>query len=47
MRKGGNRPPPQVLPALQRKGPRAQRSVAADLIFCSSYQDKEQSLSGE
>jgi len=28
----------------QRKGPRAQRSVAADLIFGSLYQDKEQSL---
>jgi len=36
--------PPQVLPALRGKGPRAQRSVAADLIFGSFDQAKEQSL---
>ena len=35
--------PCQVLPALQRKGLRAQRSVAADLIFGSFHQGKEQS----
>jgi len=29
---------------LRGKGPRAQRSVAADLILGSLYQDKEQSL---
>jgi len=42
VRKCGNRPPPQVLPALQRRGLRAQRSVAADLIFGSFHQGKEQ-----
>jgi hypothetical protein len=36
--------PARVLPALQGNGPRAQRSVAADLIFGSFHQGKEQSL---
>jgi hypothetical protein len=37
----------QVLPDLQGKGPVRQRSLSADLIFGSLYQDKEQSLSGK
>jgi len=43
---GAKRLQPEVLPDLQGEGPVRQRSLSADLIFVSFYQEKEKGLRG-